>query len=541
MKFLFFFLISYSFIGYGIIIRNFLQLKILDFGSLGILGITFVSIIAFLSSLFFYHGYIFNSIILLIGLLFLIFNIRDVKNIKKEIFSHFLIFLTLCLFILIAKNHDDFPYYHFPYIALLAEFSHPIGIGQLNNGFRSPSSIFFVSSLFNLPSVNIYLFHILPAIILGFINLILLNKISDQKIFNSAKIINLLSLSSLIFINIFFYRLSEHGTDRSGMILIILAIIYLISLVKDQKTVENLDDMKMLTILICFVATIKPFYLLSLLLLIVLFIYPSLRKKFLSLFFTRTFFYCSTLIISIIFYTFINSGCLIFPVSFTCFENLSWSIDKQQIKDIKVWFELWSKAGASPNYIVEDRLSYISQFNWISNWIDNYFFNKVSDFLLGLVTLSLILIIVFYNNDNYRFKNIKNIILVYFIIFVLFLEWFWNHPTLRYGGYHLIFLLILIPINYLISSKDFSFNFYFKRALSLVLITFVIFVFRNYQRLNYEIEKYNFNPLVNSNFIFTEDKNFYFRYNNYIKENIKNFKMVNFGGKNFLITINKYD
>ena len=147
MKFLFFFLISYSFIGYGIIIRNFLQLKILDFGSLGILGITFVSIIAFLSSLFFYHGYIFNSIILLIGLLFLIFNIRDVKNIKKEIFSHFLIFLTLCLFILIAKNHDDFPYYHFPYIALLAEFSHPIGIGQLNNGFRSPSSIFFVSGL----------------------------------------------------------------------------------------------------------------------------------------------------------------------------------------------------------------------------------------------------------------------------------------------------------------------------------------------------------------------------------------------------------
>ena len=83
--------------------------------------------------------------ILLIGLLFLTFNIREIKNIKKEIFSHFLIFLILCLFILIAKNHDDFPYYHFPYIALLAEFSHPIGIGQLNNGFRSPSSIFFVS------------------------------------------------------------------------------------------------------------------------------------------------------------------------------------------------------------------------------------------------------------------------------------------------------------------------------------------------------------------------------------------------------------
>jgi len=99
----------------------------------------------------------------------------------------------------------------------------------------------------------------------------------------------------------------------------------------------------------------------------------------------------------------------------------------------------------------------------------------------------------------------------------------------------------LIPINFLISSKNFTFNFYFKRALSLVLITFVIFIFRNYQRLNDEIKKYNFDPLVNSNFIFTEDKDFYFRYNIYIKENRKNFKMMNFGGKNFLITINKHD
>ena len=539
MKFLFFFLISYSFIGYGILLRNFLQLRLHDFGSLGILGVSLVSIIAFSSSLFFSHGYVFNSIILSFGLLFLLLNIREIKDFKKEIFSHFLIFLVLCLFIIIAKNHDDFPYYHFPYITLLTEFSHPIGIGQLNNGFRSPSSIFFISSLFNLPIVNIYLFHILPAIILGFVNLVLLNRIFDQKIFKSTSIINLLSLSSLIFINIFFYRLSEHGTDRSGMILIILAVILLISLIKNQKTLKNFDDMKMFIILISFVATIKPFYLLNFLFLIILFVYPLLRKKFVSLFLNRIIFYCSTMIILIIFYTFINSGCLIFPASFTCFENLAWSIDKQQIKDIKVWFELWSKAGASPNYIVEDRLNYISQFNWILNWIDNYFFNKVLDFLLGLITLSLILIIVFHNKDSYILRNIKSLIPIYFIIFILFLEWFWNHPTLRYGGYHLIFLLIFIPINFLISSKNFNFQFFSKRALSLVLITFVIFIFRNYQRLDNEIEKYNFDPLISSNYIFTEDKNFYYRYNDYIRKNRENFEIINFGGKNFLITINK--
>ena len=41
--------------------------------------------------------------------------------------------------------------------------------------------------------------------------------------------INYLSLLSLVFINIFFYRLAEHGTDRSAQILIFLLFIYLLS------------------------------------------------------------------------------------------------------------------------------------------------------------------------------------------------------------------------------------------------------------------------------------------------------------------------
>mgnify|MGYP003302312979 CR=1 FL=1 len=69
---------------------------------------------------------------------------------KKEIIYTFLTFSFLLLFIAVGKNHDDFPYYHFPYVSLLTEYSHPIGLGLINNGFRSPSSIFFISSLFSL-------------------------------------------------------------------------------------------------------------------------------------------------------------------------------------------------------------------------------------------------------------------------------------------------------------------------------------------------------------------------------------------------------
>ena len=85
---------------------------------------------------------------------------------------------------------------------------------------------------------------------------------------------------------------------------------------------------------------------------------------------------------------------------FTCFENLSWSIEKDLIYEVKIWFELWSKGGANPNFIVDDRLEYISGFNWLPNWIDNYFFNKVLDFVAGLLFLSLIIFFTFFQKKK---------------------------------------------------------------------------------------------------------------------------------------------
>ena len=60
---------------------------------------------------------------------------------------------------------------------------------------------------------------------------------------------------------------------------------------------------------------------------------------------------------------FLNTGCLIYPVSFTCFENFSWSIPIDQVKAMNNWYEQWSKAGAGPNFEVENRDIYIQNFN----------------------------------------------------------------------------------------------------------------------------------------------------------------------------------
>ena len=79
--------------------------------------------------------------------------------------------------ILLFKNHDDFTYYHFPYTYYLTQHSFFFGVGEFNHGFRTPSSIFYINSLFYLPFIEYYLFNVSQVLILGFANLILIKKI----------------------------------------------------------------------------------------------------------------------------------------------------------------------------------------------------------------------------------------------------------------------------------------------------------------------------------------------------------------------------
>ncbi len=541
IMYLYFYLIAFSLVGYGLITCKYLKIKNFNFGTLGLIGIASLALISFGTSLFIKHGQLFNSLILIFGLIFLILNFYRIKNLKEEIIYIFLTFSFLLLFIAVGKNHDDFPYYHFSYIQLLTDYSHPYGLGQINNGFRSPSSIFFISSIFFLPKIEIYLFHILPALILGFTNIIFLKNIFNKENFEKKKIISFLSIMFFLFINTFFYRLAEHGTDRSGMILILLSITYLISITNNQNLIlnknQNIKDlMKTMLIFFCFAITIKPYFLINFLFILPIIYYKQTRKIFFDLFFSRTFYFCLSLIFFIIFYTFINSGCLVFPLVFTCFENLSWSIEKDLIYEVKIWFELWSKGGANPNFIVDDRLEYISGFNWLPNWIDNYFFNKVLDFVAGLLFLSLIIFFTFFQKKNTKNLKENSIWFTYSLIVFLLFEWFLKHPTLRYGGYHLFALMIFIPMSIKLSNSKINYDFFIKRSFILILIVINIFLIRNLMRLNDENSLYGYNPIKNSNYKFIGgDEDFHYRYNKYIRERLENFETIEFIGKKIFI------
>ena len=64
--------------------------------------------------------------------------------------------------------------------------------------------------------------------------------------------------------------------------------------------------------------------------------------------------------------------------------------------------------------------------------------------------------------------------------------------TLRYGGYHL-FALIFLATEYIFKKFGNSFFIICKRALILIMITTVIFIYRNSIRLDKEYKNYSYN------------------------------------------------
>ena len=155
------------------------------------------------------------------------------------------------------------------------------------------------------------------------------------------------------------------------------------------------------------------------------------------------------------------------------------------------------KQGATPNYRVSNR-EYIVSLNWVSNWTQNYFFTKVSDLIIGLIFLSVLIFFLFKSKKKKTFEKVKYFKLVLALIFLLFIEWFLNHPALRYGGYALIALIFFLFLSLKLSNKLIDNNNFIKRALILIFISIFIFTLRNSIRINNENEKYNYNPFENA-------------------------------------------
>ena len=278
--FAFYWLSIFSCLGYGLFISKILNSKISvnNYGYQGLFGVLFLTLYSYISNFFYSHSSTHNTFLVIIGIvLFFYFVYFKYFNLKKlKIFSY--IFLICFISFVIFKPHDDFSYYHFQYSYYLTQFPLMIGMGQFNHGFATPSSIFYLNSLFYLPYAKYALFHMPSLLVFGFSNLIFIEKLFNYLEKKKPNFLTLFLLFSIAFVNIIFYRLAEHGTDRSAQILVFLLIFELLVLINFEKNFQS--SLSKIFILLALIISFKAFYILYFIFFIPIFIYGYGLFKF---------------------------------------------------------------------------------------------------------------------------------------------------------------------------------------------------------------------------------------------------------------------
>ena len=73
------------------------------------------------------------------------------------------------------------------------------------------------------------------------------------------------------------------------------------------------------------------------------------------------------------------------------------------------------------------------------------------------------------------------------------MEWFLNHPALRYGGYSIIAISVILPFSFYLNKNKLNSKNLRKKTIIILLITISIFSYRNIDRLYKENKKYEYN------------------------------------------------
>ena len=106
----------------------------------------------------------------------------------------------------------------------------------------------------------------------------------------------------------------------------------------------------------------------------------------------------------------------------------------------------------------------------------------------------LFVLLVFTITFKIKFLSLNNkYIFLYLILLILLAEWFYNHPALRYGGYVLIYLILISPLSLIMANQKYTFKGKLKSIKVILIITIVIFAYRNIDRLVNENNIYTYN------------------------------------------------
>jgi len=444
-------------------------------------GFILIGFFALLINFFFALNIFVNNIFLLL-LIYMTFKydffIQNIERLFKNLI--YISFFTYILFVYTNVNTPDASLYHLPYSKLINEHKIVIGASNLHYRFGHISifqyiSSFFNNSLFGLNGVLLPL-ALLPSIFLLYSFKLFKNDFKND----SSRIKSYFIFLILIFSFYSFNRYSGYGNDMPAHLFYFLVVIYLLDFFIIKKT---LLTFKKITVICLFIFLIKPFYIISLLLPVLIFF--MIRKQYVifrSRFFIFTFFLFFLWILK----TFLTTGCFIYPLKHSCFKKVVWF--DSNVKNISLEGEAWSKAWPQNSNKNLSQQEFIKNFNWINAWSTihlKFIFEKLSP----IITFFILNFLFFYFTNclkkNYQSSYNQFYILFFFTSLLFVFIWFLKIPAYRHGqSFIYIFLLFFC---YFVFIKNINFKKvkqFYNIFLFCLILSLVSVVFKNLSRIS---------------------------------------------------------
>ena len=436
LKFFLLGLVSFlSFSGYGLIYTARYKFNILiSF----FLGFIILSLLITITHFFYKIDFYVNFLILFIGIIFFFVNKKtyNINIFNKNFFIYVAILLVLTPIFLTHKYHEDFGYYHLPYLITFAEHKLIFGLANTNDAF-----------IHNSLWLNVLGIHLLPEKNFNFVTLSTFLVYACFIIFcfyknfeiTKKKVSTYFIIICLFYIILKFTRLSEFGNDIPATIFSILSVFYFLKFIESNK-IEKQYQFFFLNFTFTIFAILIKFSSIPIIFLTIYIFVKNFRKLFnqiLRIEFVLIYLLTFVFFLQQFFYT----GCLIFPSKFSCL-NVSWFND--EILLLRKNIELINKSYYYFSGIISEK-EYLQDFNWIPFWFQRNL-NEILEHLLTMIIPIILLLSFSKKKEKNIFEfNKKKIYILFLIIYFIF--WFKFSPVFRFAIPFFLSLIFIFTIN----------------------------------------------------------------------------------------------
>lgn len=450
--------------------------------------------------------------IILIGTIFFFKCWKD-GNLKVNLFFYL---LFIFLFVFISYHHGDnvdSPMYHLQIIKWVSSEKIVLGLTNLEIRFGSNSLWFNLISLyqFKLKNFNsIFIFNIIPLAIL------LTETMNKKK--TLSYIFLILTVSFLLFFSylhpynngVILNHLRNPELDIPVMVFFILSFYFFLKCI-EKKSIQDLN-LLIFSSMVCLIIKVSHA---GVILLPIMISILYFKKNLITFLIQKSNLFLIFFLILWFFKNLFISGCLLFPLSFTCFET-GWSVGVEKIDEYSKIIK--SYARDTPERSRYSDFNYtINSFQWFIPWFKEYALkNALLKISFTIFSTSLILLFIC---KFFKFLNkIKNLRLYFASLIILFLNlflWF-QAPEIRFG-WGVLLALTCLPLSILIFYNKFFDYLKIQYFSNIPIILFSLLLIDNQKNFNLnnlvspKNKSFDYSQIIKfSNY---QDKDFYYSKN----------------------------